>query len=131
MDKTPIGEQTLPLDKKSRLWKFERSMSTHGSKERKISKDSSPASTASKGSRRSIPDSPRIIPTDVYGYLLAFGYNNAQPIQGTHPRYRIVYEIRKRREANGVKAVREIDLSSAAAKKAISDHHTVTYFSEK
>lgn len=67
---------------------------------------------------------------DLYGVLASLGYNGQIP-KDSIGRYRPVYEVRKRKEANGIKPHKEVDLTSEAAKKAISENYTVTYYSEK
>jgi len=67
---------------------------------------------------------------DLYGVLASIGYNGQFAMEN-HGRYRPLYHVRKRKEANGLKPNREVDLTSEAAKKVIADQYTVTFLSEK
>jgi len=66
--------------------------------------------------------------SDLYGFLTAFGYNG--PMHGeAQGRYRTSYEVRKRKEANGIKPHREIDLADENALKMLESETDTVVFS--
>lgn len=69
---------------------------------------------------------------EIYGILTSFGYNGTVSVGESQGRYQTAYEVKKRKEANGIKTYREVNLANNDAKKTLaqSDIYTVKFCSD-